>query len=116
VPDSARRTPEHRPSILAKDEARRRAALLSDLRNALAAQGVNSTVVGRYRLVLEGAGTRAAPSGPGDPQLHVFATGGTRVVTTDGCAYLLSGGRACPVDDPDQAARVLCRAAHGEVR
>lgn len=96
-----------REPILAKEEASRRAALLSDLHGALAAQGVNSTVVRRHRLVLEGAGTKCAPSGPADPQLHVFTPCGTSIVTTNGRTYLLSSGRACPADDPAQAARTL---------
>jgi hypothetical protein len=107
VTDSERNPPGPREPILAREEASRRAALLADLHSPLAARGVNSTVVGRHRLVLEGTGTKAAPSGPTNPQLHVFTPGGTSIVTTNGRTYLLDDRRACPADDPAQAARTL---------
>jgi len=116
VPENSHNPPIARPPILAKDEAGRRAALLADLHSALAAQGVNSTVVRRHRLVLDGTGARAAPSGPTDPQLYVFTPGGTRIVTTSGRAYLLGSGRACPASDPAQAADTLRCLADGAVR
>lgn len=106
VPDSAPRTPGPRAPILDKDEASRRAALLCDLQGALEAQGVSSVLARNHRLVLEGAGTKAAPSGLTDPQLYVFTSGGTGIVTTNGRNYLLGRSRAYPVDD-------LAAAAHG---
>lgn len=107
VTESERNPPEPREPILAREEASRRAALLSDLHGALAAQGVNSTVVRRRRLVLEGAGTKCAPSGPTDPQLYIFTPCETNIVTTNGRTYFLSGRRACPADDLAQAMRTL---------
>ena len=104
-----------RPPILAKEEASRRVALLCDLRSALAAQGVNSTIVRIHRLVLEGASTKCAPSGLTDPQLFVFTSAGTSIVTTNGRTYLLGSGRAYPVDDPANAAHgaAACHAVPG---
>jgi hypothetical protein len=101
--------------ILAKDEAGRREALLSDLQNALAACGLKSVIVRRHRLVLEGASTKAATSGQTDPQLHVFIPGGRSVVTASGQGYLL-GGCAFPASDAASAADALRRAADREVR
>lgn len=69
-----------------------------------------------HRLVLEGASTKAAPSGPTDPQLHVFTPGGTSsIITTNGKSYLLGNGRAYPVDDPADAAHGAAAAARQNV-
>ena len=117
MPESEHNPPSARPPILAREEAGRRTALLADLQTVLAAQGVNSTVVGRRRLVLEGGKTNCAPSGPTDPQLHIFIPGGTRIVTTNGRTYLLDGSRAYPVDDPAVAAHgALAATAPGTQR
>jgi len=115
VPENGQSRPARRPPILAREEASRRAALLTDLRSALAALGVSSTVVGNHRLVLEGSSTKCAPSGPTDPQLHVFTPDGTSIVTTNGRAYLLGGGRAFSIDDPAKAAHTLGRVVNAEV-
>ena len=105
--ESEQDPPAPRPPILAKEEASRRAALLSDLHGALAAQGVNSTIVRNHRLVLKGASTKCAPSGLTDPQLYVFTPTGTSIVTTNGGTYLLDGSRAYPVHGLAQAADSL---------
>ncbi len=94
-----------RPPILAREEASRRAALLSDLQSALAAQGVSPVLARNHRLVLKGASTRCAPSGPTDPQLHIFTPDCTDIATTHGSAYHFATGRAYPADDPARAAR-----------
>jgi len=98
------------PPILDKQEAARRAAQLSDLRSVLAAQGVSSVLARNRRLVLDGASAKCAPSGPTDPQLHIFAPGGTSIVTTNGRTYLVHGDRY-PADDPHGAAAAACRHA-----
>jgi len=110
VTESGQHPPGSRPAILAKDEADRRAALLSGLQHALAARGVRSVLARNHRLVLEGRSVKAAPSGPTDPQLHVFAPGGTRVVTASGRAFLLGGDRY-PAGDPHEAVAAACRHA-----
>jgi len=94
-----------RPPILAREEASRWEALLGDLQSALAAQGVSSVLARHHRLVLEGGSTRCAPSGPTDPQLHIFTPHGTDIATAHGSAYHFATGPAYPADDPGQAAR-----------
>jgi len=98
------------PPILDKQEAARRAALLSDLRSVLAAQGVSSVLARNHRLVLEGASTRCAPSGLTDPQLYIFSPAGTSIITTSGRTYLVHGDKY-PADDPHGAAAAACRHA-----
>jgi hypothetical protein len=110
VPVNGQDPPVTRPPILAKEEASRRAALLCDLQSALAARGISSILARNHRLVLEGASTKCAPSGPTDPQLHIFTPGGTSITTTNGKAYLLDGDRY-PAGDPDGAAAAACRHA-----
>jgi hypothetical protein len=61
-----------RPPILTREEASRRAALLADLQSALEAHEVSSVLARRHRLVLQGVRTKCEPSGPTDPQLHIF--------------------------------------------
>ena len=94
-----------RPPILAREEASRRAALLCDLQSALAARGVTSVLARHHRLVLEGGSTGCAPSGPTDPQLHIFTPDGADIATARGSAYHFATGPEYPADDPGQAAR-----------
>jgi hypothetical protein len=93
------------PPVLAAKEAGRRAGLLCDLQAALAAQGVSAVLARHHRLVLRGGRSPCEPSGPTDPQLHVFTPAGTRIITTDGTSYLHGDGTVCPADDPARAAR-----------
>jgi hypothetical protein len=114
VPENEQNPPSARPPILATGEAARRAALLSDLSSALEAQGVSTVLARTRRLVL---GTkphkRPEPSGPTDPQLHVFTPDGTAIITTDGTSYLSRDGSAYLADDSAQAARqIRSRSAH----
>jgi len=105
--DGATGAPEPltRPPILATDEASRRAALLADLQSVLAAQGVSSVLARHHRLVLGGGRNKCEPSGPTDPQLHIFTPDGTDIATTDARTYHFASGHAHPADDPAHAAR-----------
>jgi hypothetical protein len=110
VPENGQIPPVPRPPVLATKEASRRAALLGDLQTALAAQGVSSVLARRHRLVLHGGRTtpvpaRFEPSGPTDPQLHIFTPDGTDIATAHGSTYHFTSGRAHPADDPARAAR-----------
>jgi hypothetical protein len=90
--------------IRAKEEARRRAAVLNDLQSALAAQGVSSVLARYHRLVLGGGSSKCEPSGPTDPQLHIFTPDGTDIATARGSTYHFASGHAHPADDPARAA------------
>ena len=92
------------PPILAETEAARRLLLLAELQTSLATIGVRCVLAGTRRVVLRSNQAPAEPSGPTNPQLHVFTGEGTRVVTTDGAAYYLTGSPPCPVSDPAAAA------------
>jgi len=105
VPENGQNPALTRPPILTREEASRRAALLADLQNALAAQGVSSVLARRHRLVLQGGRTRSEPSGPTEPQLHIFTPDGTDIATTHGSAYHFASGDAHPAADPARAAR-----------
>ncbi|HXP20789.1 MAG TPA: hypothetical protein VN840_14190, partial [Streptosporangiaceae bacterium] len=52
-----------------------------------------------------GGRTKCAPSGPTDPQLHIFTPDGTDIATTRGSTYHFASGHAHPADDPSRAAR-----------
>jgi len=105
VPDVEQNPPSPRPPILARQEASRRAGLLRDLQTALTAQGVSSVLARHHRLVLRGGGrTRCEPSGPTDPQLHIFTPDGTDIATADGSTYHFASGSAHPAGDPARAA------------
>ncbi len=110
MPENEHSLPPARPPILDKEEASRRAALLGDLQSALAAQGVDSVLARTHRLVLEGASAKSTPSGPTDPQLRIFTTGGTSIATTNGRTYLIDGD-TYPAGDPHAAAAAACRNA-----
>lgn len=105
VHGSGQNPPSARPPILAREEATRRAALLADLQGALAALGIRSVLARRHRLVLSGGQTKCEPSGPTDPELHIFTSRGKDIATACGSAYLFASGGAHPVSDPAQAAR-----------
>jgi hypothetical protein len=103
-----------RPHVLSEDEAASRALLLGELQAALAGIGVRSVVARNHRLVLRwNIPGPFRPSGPTDPQLHIFGPAGTTVATTDGIAYHLTAGQQCPADDPAAAAELItgCLAA-----
>jgi len=84
-----------------------RVTLLAELQAALAALGIQSVLVRKRRLVLRSAGNDLEPSGPTNPQLHVFAPGGTEVATADAARYEFTAGPACPAADPQAAAASL---------
>lgn len=102
-----------REPILPEAEVARRQLQLADLRAALASAGIDSTLAGRHRLVLRYGEGRCEPSGPIDPQLHVFLTGGTVVVTTDGTSYHLPGGVTSSTSDSAVAAAALTALSSG---
>jgi hypothetical protein len=92
-----------RRAVLVGGEAGRRKVMLVRLQDALAAQGVESVVVGRHLLTLRGAGP-GQPSRPGEPELHVLGPDRHRVVTTDGWYYRFADSCRHPADDPGGAA------------
>lgn len=94
-------------TILPEAEVIRRVALLTELQGALAALGIQSLLVRNRRLVLRSAGNGLEPSGPTDPQLHVFADDGTEIATTDGALYEFTTCPAHSADDPQAAAASL---------
>jgi hypothetical protein len=97
-----------RAPVLAEAEVARRQLQLADLRAALASASIDSALAGRHRLVLRyQAEGPCEPSGPTDPQLHVFLAGGKVVVTTDGMMYHLPGGVTSPASDSAGAAAIL---------
>jgi hypothetical protein len=105
VPASGQNSASARPPILAREEATRRTALLTDLQSALAAQGIRSVLARHHRLVLGGSQTKCEPSGSTDPQLHIFTSPGKDIATASGSAYLFASGAEHPVNDPAQAVR-----------
>jgi hypothetical protein len=95
---------------LTKAEYDRRKAILSLLKEALAARRISSVLVGRRTIVLRSAQGQERSGGPitlSDPQLYVFAAGcfEGNVVTTDGDAYWFARDSGVPVEDPGYAAR-----------
>jgi hypothetical protein len=96
-----------RAPILTGTEADNRRLLLAELQRALSALGVDSVLARNHRLVLRYNLAPYEPSGPTDPQLHVFAPHGQCAVTTDEAVYRLPGGRECPVADPGAAAAAI---------
>jgi len=107
VPENPPKTVQHRPPILTQAEAERRFVLLSTLQSALSAHSLISVLVGNHRLVLHADCRPLAPSGPTDPQLHIFTPDGTDVAATDGSTYRLASGRQCPADDPAAATTLI---------
>lgn len=94
-------------TILHEAEVIRRVTLLTELQAALDALGIQSLLARNRRIVLRSAGNGMEPSGPTNPQLHVFAADGTEIATTDGELYEFSTYPACPADDPQAAAASL---------
>ena len=96
-----------RPPVLSVEQAVHRAELLADLQSALAAHGLDSVLVRNRRLVLRSGGRRMDPSGPTDPQLHIFVPDGKDIATSDGADYHFLSGPVHPADDPCGAASAL---------
>lgn len=96
------------PPILPDAEVARRLALLTELQASLAALGVRSVLARTRRLVLRSGQAPYEPSGPTNPQLHVLTDEGTRVVTTDGAAYL-TDAQPHPASDPAAVAAHISR-------
>jgi hypothetical protein len=101
-----------RRTVLADAEVDRRKVVLIRLQDALAAQGVESVIVGRHALKLSGRGP-AQPSRPADPELRVLGADRCRIVTTDGRYYRFGDSRMHPADDPRGAARSVLSADVG---
>lgn len=109
MPDSVMGEPE----VLGEAEARRRALLLEELQAAFAGLGVRCVLARKRRLVLRYDVARCGSSGPVDPELHIFAGDHADIATTDGMAFVLSGGGRHPADDPlAAAAAVVAGARH----
>jgi hypothetical protein len=104
VPDSSPCTTSRRAPILAEAEATHRVSLLAAMQTALTAQGVDSVLVRNRRLVLRSGSGRLDPSGPTEPELHIFAPEGKNIATTDGAEYHFASGKMHPADDPHGAA------------
>jgi hypothetical protein len=103
-----------RRTALAGEEVDRRKVVLIQLQDALAAQGIESVLVGRHALTLRSHGHGPAqPSRPGDPELHVLGAGRHRIITTDGRHYRLRDSRMHPADDPRGAAEIVLSADAG---
>lgn len=96
-----------RPQVLAKDEASRRVLLLAELQAAFTALGVRCVLARKHRLVLRYNQGPCGPSGPVNPELHVFAGDGTDIATTNGATYSLASGGQYPADDPAATAAVV---------
>ena len=97
-----RTTSPNRKPALTGAEADRRKALLARLQDELAAQGLQSVLVGRQVLALRDRGP--VPPSRRNPELHVSGPGQCHVVTTDGDHYRFADGSSHPADDPGGAA------------
>lgn len=106
VAESAQRA-HRRDSILGQTDVASRKAVLTALKSALTAHGVPCVLAGRHRLVLRYSEGSQEPSGPTDPQLHIFTPGGKDVATTDGRVYRLASGQNFPAADPSAAALAI---------
>jgi hypothetical protein len=94
-------------AVLSRDEARRRADLLTVLREALAKRSVEAIVVTRRRIVLR-ADFSGGPSGPTDPALYMVVDGRAgKVANTDGTRYKIVGCGEQSVTDPNRAAEMI---------
>ncbi len=100
--------------ILAPAEITRRLLMLVELQGALAAQGIHSVLARTHRLVLQYNYSGCEPSGPTDPELHIFIPGGLidTVATADGSVYSLVGTERCSVSDPSAAVAVIAQPRH----
>lgn len=106
----ARRMPEQRmerPQVLAETEVSQRGLLLAELRAAFAALGVRCVLARKHRLVLRYDVGAWEPSGPVNPELHIFAGDSADIATTDGTTYSLASGGQFPADDPAAAAAAV---------
>lgn len=113
MPEHAQSVPQVPATpILAQAEVARRMLLLADLQAALAAQEIHSVLARNHRLVLQYNRVPSGPSGPTDPQLHIFTPGGTDIATTDGSTYNLASGEKYPADDPAAAATLIRHGQH----
>jgi len=71
--------------------------LLAELQIALEATGARCVLARRHRPILRATDAPCKPSGPTDPQLHVFTEASTCVATTDGSKFRLSSGKTFAV-------------------
>jgi hypothetical protein len=83
--------------------------LLAELHDVLAAQGVRAILARNHRLVLRSDQAPYEPSGPTDPALHIFASDGTAIATTDGTTYVFTTGQRSAASDPAAAAALIIR-------
>ena len=95
------------PQVLAETEVSQRVLLLAELHAALAAWGIRCVLARKHRLVLRYDVARCGPSGPVNPELHIFAADSADIATTDGATYSLASGGRYPVDDPAAAAAAV---------
>jgi hypothetical protein len=93
--------------VLPAAEVTRRVTLLAELQDAFTAHDVQAVLVRNRRIVLRATGTGLEPSGPTNPQLHVFLGDGTEIATTDGTQYEFTTGPAHLIGDPQAAATSL---------
>lgn len=98
--------------ILDESEVIQRVMLLAELQVALVARGMQSLLVRNRRIVLRSAGTGLEPSGPTNPQLHIFQDDGTEIATTDGTRYEFATRLVHPVADPQAVAESLASHSH----
>ncbi|SRR6266487_4685437 len=98
-----------RDPVLSEAEVACRMRLLARLEDALRARGVRCALARRHRLVLRYNQALFEQSGLIDPQLRVFTTGRTDVVSTDGTVFWLMSGDEIPVIDPGAAADFIAR-------
>lgn len=109
MPDTNHQNAQRADPVLSETEAARRVSLLAELRGALESAGVRCLLARKHRLVLRYNQGPYEPSGMTDPQLHIFASGGADVATTDGAVYRLASGAELAVTDPAAAAGAICR-------
>jgi hypothetical protein len=109
MPDNNHQNARRADTVLNETEVASRLNLLAMLRGALEAAGVRCLLARKHRLVLRYSEVPHEPSGMTDPQLHIFAPGGTDVATTDGAVYRLASGAELAVTDPVAAANAICR-------
>ena len=108
IPENApNATHASRAPIVAPAEVTRRMLLLADLQAALEFNEVHSVLARNHRLVLTSGRAPCEPSGPTDPQLHIFTPDGTDIATTDGITYTLASGHECPASNPHAAATMI---------
>lgn len=107
--EEAKAVPSARAPILSDAEVSQRMMLLAELQAALAGLGVHSVLARHHRLVLQYGRSPCEPSGMTDPTLHIFASDGTDIATTDGKTYSLTSGANGATSDPKAAAAEIAR-------